>query len=230
MPPWGSASRTACWRRRASTRATVSASGSTTGVRALLHTAHCTRTSHRAWHGLRRWYNGLNNAFRYDDSRRNDCGGVDSLSVGLGGNIEASLHELQQLAPGAAVPPRFGAVGLDAGNGSLMRLAAIPVLHHKPLGEQGAATALWKAREVAYQSSLTTHPGPMAAEVMKRTPLHFSRALVELTVDCFSVRPHLRPSGLRFSRTRGGARDPLRRPWAAWRERGLPRRRRQRVP
>ena len=95
MPPWGSASRTACWRRRASTRATVSASGSTTGVRALLHTAHCTRTSHRAWHGLRRWYNGLNNAFRYDDSRRNDFGGVDSLSVGLGGNIEASLHELQ---------------------------------------------------------------------------------------------------------------------------------------
>ena len=164
-------------------------------------------------HGLRRWFNGLNNAFRYDDSRRNDFGG-DSLSVGLGGNIAASLRELQLLAPSAAVPPRFGAAGQDAGNGSLMRLAAVPVLHHKPLGEPGAATALRKARDVAYESSLTTHPGPMAAEVMKRTPLQFSRALCWIFLehsdfDYLSVRPHYFASirRARFSHTRWRARS-----------------------
>ena len=63
------------------------------------------------------WFNGLNNAFRLDRSRRNiHCG--DSLSVGLGGNIAQSLQEIEICARrGDQVPPRFGASNSDAGNG-----------------------------------------------------------------------------------------------------------------
>lgn len=101
------------------------------------------------------WFNGLNNAFRLDTERKNTfCG--DSLSVGLGGNIAQSLREIERCsAQGIPVPARFGATNSDAGNGSLMRLAAVPVLHH---------ANITTAREVAFESSLTTHPGTMAAE------------------------------------------------------------------
>jgi ADP-ribosylglycohydrolase len=113
------------------------------------------------------WHNGLNNAFRLDKSRANHFGGA-SLSVGLGGNVSKSLAQTGRLASmGQPSPPHFdlridkahglavNGDGEDAGNGSLMRLAPIPLRYH---------TDIERARLEAYESSLSTHPGPMVAE------------------------------------------------------------------
>jgi len=92
------------------------------------------------------WWNcGYNNAFRLDSSR--------SQSVGLGGNISSSLSAMRK---GQKPTPRYEAPGEDAGNGSLMRFAPIPVFYqHQPLAE---------VCDFARLSSYTTHPGIIAAE------------------------------------------------------------------
>lgn len=104
-------------------------------------------------------HNGLNNGFRHDAERTDGGTCASSLSVGLGGNIAKSLSELdrimQEQHPPFHVPPRFTARGEDAGNGSLMRLAPVPLRYHNDIAT---------ARRVARESSLTTHPGPLAAE------------------------------------------------------------------
>eukprot|EP00697_Spironema_sp_BW2_P006548 gnl/Spiro4/2002_TR958_c0_g1_i1.p1 gnl/Spiro4/2002_TR958_c0_g1~~gnl/Spiro4/2002_TR958_c0_g1_i1.p1 ORF type:complete len:481 (-),score=128.54 gnl/Spiro4/2002_TR958_c0_g1_i1:126-1568(-) len=103
------------------------------------------------------WHNGLNNAFRRDTERlaymprREYC----SLSVGLGGNIAQSLRQMGRFSTKAEVPPRFEADTEDAGNGSLMRLAPVPIFFHRNIEE---------ARKFSFESSLTTHPGPLASE------------------------------------------------------------------
>ena len=56
---------------------------------------------------------------------------------------------------GSLPSPRFESSGEDAGNGSLMRLAPIPLFFH---------TNIEEARAMAFESSLTTHPGHVAAE------------------------------------------------------------------
>eukprot|EP00494_Astrolonche_serrata_P024880 UN25140 len=56
---------------------------------------------------------------------------------------------------GVVPDPVYKKTGSDAGNGSLMRLAAIPIFYHKDVK---------LAREFARNSSYTTHPGPIAAE------------------------------------------------------------------
>jgi ADP-ribosyl-[dinitrogen reductase] hydrolase len=98
------------------------------------------RARFHAW-----WYHGLNNAFAEDDRR-----GI-KVSVGLGGNVSMSLRCLK---PGVMPPPVFERDTDDAGNGSLMRLAPVPV-------------RFWanprKAREIAALQSYSTHPGPIAA-------------------------------------------------------------------
>jgi len=86
----------------------------------------------------------MNNAFRKDGSRQG--------SVGLGGNISRSLYTMRH---DAEVTPTFRSEGRDAGNGSLMRLAAVPIAYSRTIS--AVAT-------VARASSLTTHPGPIAAE------------------------------------------------------------------
>ena len=103
------------------------------------------------------WWNcGLNNAFRDDMERRLASRQYGSMSVGLGGNISMSLNEIDHfVARGGDIPPRFQSQSEDAGNGSLMRLGPVPLFFH-------ANIAI--ARAVAYESSLTTHPGPLAAE------------------------------------------------------------------
>jgi ADP-ribosyl-[dinitrogen reductase] hydrolase len=106
------------------------------------------------------WENGFNNAFKLDDSR-------NKRSVGLGSNIGKSLGALKQQHNDTdynhykEIPPRYEPLHnrQDAGNGSLMRLCPIPIFfsappHHNPED----------VRRTAYESSLTTHPGPMAAE------------------------------------------------------------------
>jgi len=98
------------------------------------------------------WNNGVNNSFRYDDSR--------SHSVGLGGNISYSLSSIsaQRRRPSTSrrsISHHYEAKTEDAGNGSLMRLAPVALRFHHDIAE---------ARQKAYESSLATHPGPIAAE------------------------------------------------------------------
>eukprot|EP01065_Artemidia_motanka_P042978 TRINITY_DN586_c0_g1_i1.p1 TRINITY_DN586_c0_g1~~TRINITY_DN586_c0_g1_i1.p1 ORF type:complete len:588 (+),score=142.70 TRINITY_DN586_c0_g1_i1:73-1836(+) len=99
-----------------------------------------------------RWFrDGYNNAFRYDD-RRYSCG-----SVGLGGNIASSLEEIHRKYRGSAardVPVFFGSENEDAGNGSLMRLAPVPIFYWRSPA---------KAEQIASDQSKATHPGPDAA-------------------------------------------------------------------
>ena len=101
------------------------------------------------------WNNGLNNGFRHDHERRQNYRG-HSLSVGLGGNISKSLDDVGRLARrGENVPACFESASEDAGNGSLMRLGAVPIRFHH---------SLELARAVARKSSLATHPGRLAAD------------------------------------------------------------------
>jgi len=89
------------------------------------------------------WNRGYNNAFRLDESR--------SSSVGLGGNIGKSLAAIHTAKP----PSRFQADSEDSGNGSIMRLAPVPIFFHKDID---------LALRVSAESSLTTHPGSSAAD------------------------------------------------------------------
>jgi ADP-ribosyl-[dinitrogen reductase] hydrolase len=92
------------------------------------------------------WWNaGYNNAFRLDSSR--------SQSVGLGGNISSSLSSMRK---GQKPTPRYEATGEDAGNGSLMRFAPIPVFFH--------GVPIADVCDYGRLSSYTTHPGIIAAE------------------------------------------------------------------
>jgi len=94
------------------------------------------------------WTRGYNNAFKNDPRRKR--------SVGLGGNISKSINDLVKYVDESKSPPAvFREIGSDAGNGSLMRLAPISIFFHRDLSA---------AREVARKSSVTTHPGPIAAE------------------------------------------------------------------
>jgi ADP-ribosyl-[dinitrogen reductase] hydrolase len=112
-------------------------------ARGTYHGGDC-RTRYHLW-----WHFGYNNAFRFDDT-------AGRHSVGLGGNISRSLEETMSFSGGAAddVPGRFTAAGEDAGNGSIMRLAPVPVRFHADVG-----LAMAQAMEQSY----ATHPGPDAA-------------------------------------------------------------------
>lgn len=96
------------------------------------------------------WFRGYNNAFRNDSSRESQ------KSIGLGGNTQKSLILLDDFAGGGEVPPVFESACEDAGNGSLMRLAPIPIFLHSASFEELCRTAR--------ESSITTHPGFVAAE------------------------------------------------------------------
>jgi ADP-ribosyl-[dinitrogen reductase] hydrolase len=101
------------------------------------------------------WNNGLNNGFRFDNERCRP-GIAHSLSVGLGGNISKSLGNVAELVrSGKEIPACFESSSEDAGNGSLMRLGAVPIRFHNDLE---------LARNIARKSSLTTHPGQLAAD------------------------------------------------------------------
>jgi len=101
---------------------------------------------HRFWCW---WFRGYNNAFRKDVERES------RKSIGLGGNTQKSLEPLTACAE-TGVPPEYESTSEDAGNGSLMRLAAVPIFFH--------ALPLEDLYSVARKSSLTTHPGFVAAE------------------------------------------------------------------
>ncbi|CAK0820053.1 unnamed protein product, partial [Prorocentrum cordatum] len=117
------------------------------------------------------WFRGYNNAFRLEEGR---CD-----SVGLGGNIKSSLSRMSP-----EPPPRFDEFGgkqdQDAGNGSLMRLSPVPIFfHHDP--------AL--AARVSSESSLTTHPGPIAADACSFLGFAIARAIRRGRRTTARVRP-----------------------------------------
>ena len=101
-----------------------------------------------------RWYDwwnfGYNNAFRFDER-------PNRTSVGLGDNVSMSLDAVAdhtgQLA--SAVPSRYTSEGDDAGNGSIMRLAPVPIRFHRNLH---------KAMQIAEAQSYASHPGSDAAD------------------------------------------------------------------
>jgi len=90
------------------------------------------------------WQFGYNNAFGSDESR----GG----SVGLGGNIGSSFSEFMRKRT------EYTTAGdrRTSGNGSLMRLAPVPLFY--------ANDDIDTAMDVAYRHSKTTHQGDEAAE------------------------------------------------------------------
>ena len=91
------------------------------------------------------WWNyGYCNAFRKEKHLKH--------SIGLGGNISKSIKECK---PGVMPSDIFQENNEDSGNGSLMRLAPIPIAFH---------SNIVLAREKAVLSSYTTHPGQLAAE------------------------------------------------------------------
>jgi len=88
------------------------------------------------------WFRGYNNAF----------GNAARMgSVGLGGNVAKSL---KAMAPGVKPTPNFESNTQDAGNGTIMRLAPVPIFY--------ARDAVVAARMSA-TSSMSTHPGFIAA-------------------------------------------------------------------
>eukprot|EP00300_Choanocystis_sp_HF-7_P002968 c12242_g1_i2.p1 GENE.c12242_g1_i2~~c12242_g1_i2.p1 ORF type:complete len:405 (+),score=66.64 c12242_g1_i2:85-1299(+) len=110
------------------------------------------RTRFHCW-----WFRGYNNAFSYDESR--------SGSVGLGGNIAKSLMVLR---PNTPVPPVVPETSEDSGNGSIMRLAPVPIFYHWNI-QRGC--------EVAGMQSLATHPGPQAKAACEFMSYLIARAI-----------------------------------------------------
>ena len=100
------------------------------------------------------WNRGLCNAFSRDTSL-----GVRH-SVGLGGNIACSIDSMIEDKQPA---PRFESEGEDSGNGSIMRLAPIPIFFSTPVEHPGRHP-LQSCMDAARESSRTTHPGAIAAE------------------------------------------------------------------
>ncbi len=103
------------------------------------------------------WFNGLNNPFGNNPRRlkKKDSNGnfFGITSVGLGSNISKSIFDFKKNKKEVFMP--LGANN-DSGNGSLMRLAPIPIFFYDHSEES--------LIEFAVKSSTTTHPGIIAAE------------------------------------------------------------------
>lgn len=113
------------------------------------------------------WMSGYNNTFRFDHPQR--------PSVGLGGNIAKSLRELVAHAgkTPSRVPPVYSGTGDDSGNGSLMRLAPVPIAYHN---------SEYLSLHIAKQQSLATHPGKDASACCQFMAFCIYRALHHKTL------------------------------------------------
>ena len=111
-----------------------------------------------------RWLNwsekGMNNAFRFDPSR--------TESIGLGNNISKSLYAVKNIDNIEDVSHIFHSDSEDAGNGSMMRLAPIPIYY----GDTHMAM------KIAVLQSYATHPGDDAADACMFMSFFMSRALM----------------------------------------------------
>ena len=90
------------------------------------------------------WFHGYNNAFRLEEKR------LRRTSVGLGYGVSMSLREMQE----EPVSPISNTTS-NSGNGSLMRLASVPIFYLDNLDD---------AMKYARLSSLTSHGGSYAGE------------------------------------------------------------------
>ena len=136
-----------------------------------------TLLAHKGYHGgdarLRwhKWWNyGYCNTFRHEPPLAiedpSNPGQISYCcprpSIGLGGNIAMSIMEINDLPEqqweADDVPPIYGSKNEDAGNGSIMRLAPVPIAFHKDLDA---------ALKVAECQSRATHPGPDAVACCK---------------------------------------------------------------
>ena len=128
----------------------------------LVHKGYHGGDARNRWH---MWWNyGYCNAFRFGNKKR--------ASIGLGGNIEKSLSEIDGLRNGENVDdisPFFGVhESEDAGNGSIMRLAPVAIAFHNDL--PGAI-------QIAEWQSRATHPGADAVACCKFLTYFIAKAI-----------------------------------------------------
>lgn len=101
---------------------------------------------------------------------------TDRGACGLGGNIGSSIYALSfEETPSERYEVEHGRD--DSGNGSLMRLAAIPLLFH---ADVEVAVAYSK------ESSLTTHPGHTAAECCGLMGFVIAKAVARSGAECMA--------------------------------------------
>lgn len=130
------------------------------------------------------WYCGMNNAARFEHS---ECD-RDRTSVGLGSNMKCAMTEY------VFYPVALTDAGTQhtSGNGSLMRLAAVPVFYRADIAQ---------AEDCARKQSLVTHQGVEAAECCRLMAHIMVRGIAgedlrdvleslpsAFTTDCPSVR------------------------------------------
>ena len=117
------------------------------------------------------WTCGYNNAFRYDET-------PGRTSVGLGGNIQQSFNQLASAVglgkSARECPPEVSNTSNDSGNGSMMRLAPVPIRYAK-----NAALAM----RTAALSSRATHPGADAAACTAFMAYFIARAITNPVPD-----------------------------------------------
>jgi len=91
------------------------------------------------------WFCGMNNSGRFEEDE------INHTSVGLGSQMKKALYEYvsDQILPTQCGDKK------SSGNGSLMRLAAVPIFFRKDIET---------AEKVAEQQSLITHQGTESAE------------------------------------------------------------------
>lgn len=116
------------------------------------------------------WELGYNNTFRNDRARDH------RRSVGLGGNVGKSLAAVRDSNP----PSRYDVPSEDSGNGSIMRLAPVPIAFSSDVKQAMAVSA---------ESSRTTHPGRCAAAACRFLGFLICRAMSH--TDGQSVRQFL---------------------------------------
>eukprot|EP01084_Bolivina_argentea_P046332 85318_1 len=135
------------------------------------------------------WFNGYNNAFHNDKNERGNkqfCQEknltfLGLTSIGLGKNISNSLLKLEwNMKPKAIYSPKYDSE--DSGNGSLIRLAPIPIYYHKNMKQTLKYAAL---------SSFTTHPGYPASESCKLLAFIIVNAIDRQKDNCDGIKMFL---------------------------------------
>ncbi|CUE73805.1 ADP-ribosylglycohydrolase, putative [Bodo saltans] len=176
-----------------------------TTMSALFHDGDC-RVRYCNW-----WFHGYNNAFRFDRSRKDSHGGLGGTSVGLGGNISASLYALQAAALASApkedsrllatrkrsrdddVDDEDAQIHFSGDNAA--KHPFVPDDENSHDSGNGslmrlapAALRCWSdpalAQSLAETSSYTTHGGEEAAAACRFVSYFISRAVGEAAAAC----------------------------------------------
>lgn len=117
-----------------------------------------------------------NNAFRFDKGRES------RTSIGLGGNVGSSLAAIDGIASMDDIPEVFESDVEDAGNGSIMRLAPVPIRFSAQVD---------LAVEVSAKQSLATHPGDAATSCAMFLGFLVSSLIRDTPLENARLRGHL---------------------------------------